>query len=154
MIINDETGAVELKSATLRLVGDEYVWIGLIPLGDFTANVSIGKTLLKEKFTNLKLLQQFQNRISTLIQVRSGGESTTAEPPQSKISQNISIPTVGTNPRVIHLLLVGSDNKLTAQYLGLPVSSWTVDVAEGTYKLLVIAYYQNGAQCRVYSRTP
>jgi hypothetical protein len=153
MINNDETGAVELKSATVDLVADEYVWTGLIPLGDFTANVSIGKTLLKQKFTNLKLLQQFQNRVSTLIQVRSGGGNT-ANPPQSKISQNISIPTVGTNPRVVHLLLVGSDNKLIAQYQGVPVSSWTVDVAEGTYKLLVVAYYQNGAQCRIDSRTP
>jgi hypothetical protein len=150
--ITKDEGA-ELVSTTVDLAGQEYVWTGSIPLGDFTASILIGKTLLSQKFTNLKLLQQFQNRMSTLIQVRSSGDPVNRSP-QTKILQKIQVPSVGSNARLVHLLLIGPDNKLAEQYLGTPLDSWTVEVVEGNYKLVAITYYRDGSPCRIDTQHP
>jgi hypothetical protein len=151
-IRNDKTGAVEVESASIGLQDDEYTWVGLIQLGSFTGIVSIpeNKTTLEGKFTNIKLLLPFQDSARPFIQLRGGGDSTAdvdAQPQerQQKITVGSLPPTVDT----IHLLLIGTDNKLAAQYLGTPISTWTPTVPDGSYKLVIIEYDRSESGCKV-----
>jgi hypothetical protein len=154
-IKNEKTGAQEIERTSLELQNGEYIWTGLIQLGNFTANVIIPNSkvsLPPSKFTNIKLLMQFQNNPSTLVQIRNGDGAADKGVRPQEISRDI--PIRGSSPNVykIHLLLIGSDNRLAAQYLGTPMPSWTVTVPSGTYKLIVIEYYRDESKCSVNSQ--
>jgi hypothetical protein len=151
-IRNDKTGAVEVESASVELQDDEYTWIGLIQLGSFTAIVSIpeSKTTLEGKFTNIKLLLPFQDSTRPFIQLRGGGNSAAdvgAQPQERQ--QKIPVGSLSSTIDKIHLLLIGTDNKLAAQYLGSPISTWTPTVPDGSYRLVTIEYGRNGSECKV-----
>lgn len=154
-IRNDKTGATEVASANINLQGGEYVWTGLIQLGSFTAVVFTpgSTTPLESKFTNIKLLLPFRDSQIPLVQLRSGGNTAAdgATQPQGR-AQNIPIDSPAPSTDKIHLLLIGTGNKLAAQYLGAPIPVWTPTVPDGPYKIVVIEYDRNGHQCRVNSK--
>lgn len=154
-IRNDKTGLTEVESANIDLQGDEYVWTGLIQLGSFTAIVFTpgSKTPLESKFTNIRLLLPFRDGNNRLVQLRSGGNPAAdgaTQPPARP--QNIPIDSLASSTDKIHLLLIGTGNKLAAQYLGAPIPVWTPTVPDGPYKIVVIEYDRNGHQCRVNSK--
>lgn len=154
-IRNDKTEAQEVAPTRISLQNDEYIWTGLIQLGDFTASVTLpqGKTPLEDKFTNKSLLMQFLNSRASLIQIRNGGKKPVDGNPQPpETPQDISIGPLSPTTHKIHLLLVGIDNKLAAQYLGNPMLSWTPTVPNGTYKLVVIEYDRSEPKCSVKSK--
>jgi len=150
-IVNKDDGLTELKPTVIALAGDEYIWSGLLSLGDFTLTVVNDKDTLIQRFTNLKLVEQFQDQESRLIQVR-GGKDSLGVRQASKVSEDIAIPALNNDEVMIHLMLIGSDNKLVAQYIGRPISSWRVTVAEGSYKLVLVAYSGDSRPCHVYSK--
>jgi hypothetical protein len=154
-IHNDKTEAQEIEPTNISLQGDEYIWTGPIPLGDFTASVTLPtvKTPLEAKFTNRRLLMQFLNNRAPFIQIRNGDKKPVdGSPKPLEAQQNISIGPLLPTTYKIYLLLIGLDNKLAAQYLGPPMLSWSPTVPDGKYKLIVIEYARSEPKCRVRSK--
>lgn len=109
---------------------------------------------MEDKFTNKKLLGQFLDTSSTIVQIRNGEKKKdsveTMKP--SNLLEDIPLGSFSSTIGVIHLLLVNSDNKLADQYLGIPVSSWNPSVPNGTYKLVMIEYDKDESKCGVKSK--
>jgi hypothetical protein len=154
-IENKETKATEIKQANVELQGDEYVWTGLLPFGSFRASVLVpnSKIPLEDSFTNIRLLMLFRDRGSSFIQVRNGDKTPVdGRTPPPGMPYDISVGPLSPATHRIHLLLLGPDRKLVAQYLGPPISLWTPTIPDGDYDLVVIEYAQNGSTCSVHKK--
>jgi hypothetical protein len=154
---NDKTGSEELEGKSIELNNGEYAWIGPIQIGDFTATVMISRSQpsLVAKFTNRRVLLPFLDNVSSLIQIRNGSvkpAEEVAEVPQTT-QRDISIGPLSANTDRIQLFLIAAlDNKLTAQYVGVPIPSWRPSVPDGRYKLIIIEYERDQTKCAVRKR--
>ena len=151
-----KTGEIIVAQTKLTLQNGEYAWTGLIPLKDYTASVSFPglKAALQDKFTNKFLMQRFLDKASRSFQIRNGNkkkESDGVVKPPNTI-QDIPLGEFPPNIDTIHVLLIGADNKLAAQYLDKPVPSWNPSAPDGTYKLVIVEYDKNGITCEVKSK--
>ena len=151
---NEQTKKNEVTNANVELQGDEYIWTGLIPLGDFTALISLpnSKKPLEGGFTNQKLLQQFLDNHYLPVQVRNGDKIVTDATKPREGRQQITIGSLARTTRRLHLLLIDSGDKLGAQYLGSPISAWSPMVEDGSYKLVVIEYEPDESNCKINTK--
>lgn len=144
---NSQDGEVILNQQRLILTSDRYIWIGLLPLGRYSAQAyNKDKRKLSDEyvFSNERLVQILdRGGQSEIVQLR-GGDVTDQEniSSGSKIAQlSLDRISYSATTRRMHLILINNKGELADQYLGPPVQSWkSKPLPIGAYKRIMVEY--------------
>jgi hypothetical protein len=127
----DDSGSTKkdvIQPQSVLLKDDKYIWVGVIPLAEYIAEVhyKIGGKLFKDEheFTSERLVKKlFQDQRRALIQIRRDHENQGNETQSGK---SYIIDPILTSPGTtkIHIILINDNGQLADQYLGPPKKSW------------------------------